>query len=704
MKPLHPARLLCAGLALTLALGLGAPLPAAAQAGESGAPRAAESGTVLRVLCDADNYPFEWYDSRAGRLRGIDIDILDMIAGGSGLTFEYFSNNTLKDSWEAMKKGGADMIAGVYVDETLAARYNLRASARYTTEDSMGVARTGAQLHPDGDLTVAVKASFLGMQQFLRTTHPNWKQVTADDAYACLWMVERGRADVTFIDIASLQKSSPLFDFQHLTLLPELTVRLPIGLGISTRLDPTVAGRVNSAIAALDPAQLQEAVLRNTMADRTTFSLENFIRYHPWLVLLTVALLLGLAAATAALIYRARLKARSERQLQEKNLELQRANAAKSEFLSRMSHDIRTPLNGIIGMTRIAGAEPNPPRTADCLGKIDISSRFLLGLVNDILDMTKAESCRIELHPEPYPLEEFLSYLDAVIRPLCREKGVRFVADVPRQTQRDLPLADRLRFNQIFFNLLSNAVKYTPAGGTVTLLCDLQRRPGGLTLYARVEDTGVGISPGFLPHVFEAFTQEGRSDISADRGSGLGLAIVKKMVDLMGGTIAVQSTLGQGTAFDVALPLGLAGQAQPDDPPAPAGQKPLTGLRVLLCEDHPLNQEIATALLADRGVQVELAADGAEGARKFRQSAPGWYNAVLMDLRMPVMDGYEAARAIRALQRPDARNVPIIAMTADAFEEDVQKCRAAGMNGHVPKPVDPQELYRVLGSLCGTGA
>ena len=382
------------------------------------------------------------------------------------------------------------------------------------------------------------------------------------------------------------------------------------------------------------------------------------------------------------------------------------ANAAKSDFLSRMSHDIRTPLNGIIGMTYLAQEQPNPPRTADCLEKIDTSSKFLLGLVNDILDMSKAESNKIELHPEPYPAEAFFRYLDAVIRPLCREKNLKFIIDAAPVTS-VVPLLDPLRVNQIFFNLLSNAVKYTPEGGTVIYrLREQLLAPDRLRLQAEVIDNGVGISAQFQKVLFEPFTQEMRSDISETRGSGLGLAIAKKMLDLMGGTISVDSTPGKGTAFHLTaefdcVPLQAGGQEKTRLQHGGPDLADLAGKHVLLCEDHPLNQEIAKALLQEKQMTVTLAEDGKHGLELFEKSAEGYYDAILMDIRMPVLNGYEATGAIRALPRADAKTVPIIAMTADAFVDDVKHCLDAGMNGHIAKPIDPAGMYAaLLDAIC----
>jgi PAS domain S-box-containing protein len=397
---------------------------------------------------------------------------------------------------------------------------------------------------------------------------------------------------------------------------------------------------------------------------------------------------------------------RAEREAQLEKEKALRAEAmasseAKSDFLSRMSHDIRTPLNGIIGMTYLAKAEANPPTTQDCLNKIDTSSQFLLGLINDILDMSRVERNKIVLKPEPYSIAEYNSYLNSVIVPLVNGKGQHFVLNETATDQIHLPLADKLRTNQIFFNLLSNAVKYTPEGGTISYQVTSVYDPKANQMVVDhvISDNGIGISEAFQKVLFQPFTQERRNDNSETRGSGLGLSIVKLLVDLMKGTIECRSTPGVGTTFHVHLQFP-AVQVQADAAAAPAVALPdfssLQGKHVLLCEDHPLNQEIAKRLLEKEGALVQIAANGKIGVEDFSRTSIGYFDAILMDIRMPVLNGYEASDAIRALPRPDAKRVPIIAMTADAFPEDIAKCFAHGMNAHLAKPITPSALYEAL--------
>ena len=378
-----------------------------------------------------------------------------------------------------------------------------------------------------------------------------------------------------------------------------------------------------------------------------------------------------------------------------------RANDAKTEFLSRMSHDIRTPMNGIIGMTHIAQEQDNPQQTVECLKKIDISSEYLLGLINDVLDMTRIESGEIRLHPQPYPVEEFHQYINSVILPLCNAKYQKFIYSTSISSDY-IPVVDKLRINQIVFNLLSNAVKYTNEYGIIRYSAKEIITENGMNIYFSISDNGRGISEDFQKVLFEPFTQEDtvRSMADVSGSSGLGLSIVKRIVTLMNGTIDVDSKENIGTTFNVYLPLKYISKDEYRRDVSEKNRKfnseLLKGKRILLCEDNSINQEIAVRLIKKNGMIIETATNGLSGKQMFEHSSVGYYDAVLMDLRMPLMDGYETTCAIRKMEREDAVKVPIIAMTADTFEEDIRKCQEAGMNAHIAKPIQPNLLYETL--------
>ena len=398
---------------------------------------------------------------------------------------------------------------------------------------------------------------------------------------------------------------------------------------------------------------------------------------------------------TALMAYNVLWLDRANRRLKLSVRKEQEASAAKTDFLSRMSHDIRTPLNVIIGTTLLARREKNPPATRTYLDNIDQSGKFLLSLVNDILDLNKVSSGKMELHPAPYSLRAFGDSMSAIIAPLCREKGLTFTVSGCESEQ--AYLLDSVRVNQIFFNILSNSVKFTPAGGHVALSCSAVPAPEGRTrLSFRASDDGTGMSEEFQAHMFEAFSQEQRADNLSGQGTGLGLAIVKNLTDLMGGDIRVESAPGRGTAFFISLTAADAPETAEARKAADASLAVLTGRRILLVEDNQINAEIAQTLLEDCGMTVDRAADGREGLDRFDASAPYYYDAVLMDLRMPVMNGLDAARAIRALPRPDAAGTPILAMTANAYDADVRNCLEAGMNAHLSKPIDPDAMFSAL--------
>ena len=378
----------------------------------------------------------------------------------------------------------------------------------------------------------------------------------------------------------------------------------------------------------------------------------------------------------------------------------EQANVAKSVFLSRMSHDIRTPLSGIIGFTRMILREEQLPDTArERLDKVASSSEYLLSLINDVLEVSRIESGKYSLQKKPFSLSALLDRVESIISTQCEEKGLKFQGMLAAQANRWY-MGDALKLQQVLINILGNAVKFTPSGGQVSLAVKEEASYGSKALLRfRMSDTGVGIQPEFLPHIFEAFSQEDSWDPQYV-GSGLGLAICRNIVALMDGTIEVQSEPGQGTVFTVELKLDISSGKLAPAVRAAVGktlpEKAFAGKRVLLAEDHPMNQEIARYVLENLGFQVDTADNGRIACDKLAASPEGWYDAVILDIRMPEMDGLEAARTIRAMQRQYAARLPLIAMSANAFEEDISKSLRSGINAHLTKPVEPKQLMQTL--------
>ncbi len=384
------------------------------------------------------------------------------------------------------------------------------------------------------------------------------------------------------------------------------------------------------------------------------------------------------------------------------------ANRAKSDFLSAMSHDIRTPMNAIMGMTTLAVANMDKPgRVEDCLQKIAVSSRHLLSLINDILDMSKIERGQITLNRMKIYLPELLEQLSAIIAPQARAGGLAFTICAERVRQ-EYFYGDGLRVSQILINLLSNAVKYTPEGGSVTFTVEEIGEAADKMDESRVsyrfvvQDTGVGMEEEFLNRLFEPFTRS-RSDTCVE-GTGLGLSITKGLVELMGGRISVESAPGRGSTFQVELTCDAAPEeermrAQGGIQSAKADRNVFADRLFLVAEDNAINAEILCELLAMHGARTVVRTDGSQAVQEFAQASPGTYDAILMDVQMPKMNGYEATRAIRNLRRPDAGEIPIIAMTANAFAEDIKEAREAGMDAHVAKPIDLNLLREALEQL-----
>ena len=511
--------------------------------------------------------------------------------------------------------------------------------------------------------------------------------------------------DRKFIEGYNIFKALENCEFQNGDTIQKLSDGVSAGAGVACQFvykDGTSYFVANSALFSNN-----WTILLFAKADALGSGMDSAVSAT---ILYIVALAVFIILASAGIIFsilrdkRKREEMENERilklngQLQEAVKAADEANRAKTEFLSNMSHDIRTPINGIMGMTTIALKQSNSDKTNDCLAKIETASAHLLSLINDVLDMSRIERGKTEITHKAMNIRDLLSNCGVIIKGQMNDRSLNYKENF-EGIKHPHVLGDELHLRQIFINILGNAVKFTPDGGTITVTAsESEEKDGTVRFRFRFEDTGIGMKPEFLSKVFTAFAQEDNGSRTNYKGTGLGMSITKQFVDLMGGDISVTSVYEKGSCFTVEIPL----EIDRDFVETQANEAALTdisGMRILLVEDNDLNMEIACEILSDEGAEVETAEDGKIAVDVFNKSPLHHFDAVLMDIMMPNMNGYEATKAIRALSREDAQTTPIIAMSANAFEEDIQKSLDAGMNAHLSKPINVAELLKALGSF-----
>ena len=376
----------------------------------------------------------------------------------------------------------------------------------------------------------------------------------------------------------------------------------------------------------------------------------------------------------------------------------QNANLAKTTFLNNMTHDIRTPMNAIMGFTGIALKQDTNPEVRYCLEKISQSSEHLLTLINDVLDISRIESGKIKFNPTPVNITEVTDVALSIVHGFLANRNITFNSEIA-PTETPYVLADAVRIREVLVNILGNAVKFTDDGGTITFETSYRKCEDSnhIVVCYRISDTGVGMSEDFVEHIFDEFSQEENGARTQYKGTGLGMAISKRYIDLMGGSISVESKKGVGSVFTVEFPMELTDESRVEVKSLPADLSGLNGVKILLAEDNDLNAEIVTIQFEELGIKITRACDGDETVKIFAENPPDTFDMILMDIMMPKKNGYEATIAIRGLKdRPDARTIPIIAMTANAFVEDVQASLDAGMNGHLAKPIVMEEVTRTI--------
>lgn len=664
------------------------------------------SSDTLTVALPENNPPFSYIGSN-GQLTGAVVEYFQRISDLSGLRFAFIIKPTVDGTAKAVQDGEADIAGAVVYDAVRASADKVLLTNSYSNMAATEISLKGA----NNIKTLALPSYLAPLYSRSDSAGDGITLRYFDTASACMDAMNARTVDGAVLNTytANYYINSGKAGAYNVTALNGFTYRIAAGL-------PDTANRnlysvLNRCIRYSNTTTMNELIVKHSQTE--TPSLPNTISRIPslWIAIFSGTLLLLVAILIYMLVSLKRHQKaeatvtaqRAEVELKEKELALLEKNAKdRNQFFSNVSHDMRTPLNAIIGFSELAESESDLTKLREYNAKINSSGILLLSLINDTLTLSKASSNKLELHLEPVRTKDLFESIIVPVGKAAEEKGITFTADYATTLNRTI-LADKLSLQKIFLNLLSNAIKYTPAGGHVELLAynvppDADD-PDSLLI---VHDDGIGISQDFLPRIFDAFSQEGRRGYESV-GTGLGLSIVKQLVDLMDGSIEVESEVGKGTTFTVRLHFQEA--AMEDSPEAsPRGRAlPDTALgshKVLLVEDNDLNAEIATKLLERRGIETIRASNGSEGIDAFEASTPGSLDAILMDIRMPVMGGLDASRAIRELDRPDAKTVPIIAMTADVYNDDIERCLAAGMNAHVAKPVDPDDLFRVLEDTC----
>lgn len=642
---------------------------------------------TITVAVPENWYPLYCKETPLKNHTGIMADVLDEIKSFTGLRFSYVYAKNYADAIRLIQQGDADILGFFLGDENDAAQLGLALSASYVSANNIIVRNKACSYPAPGLVGALVENQRLpsGISVEKIRFYPSIKEA--------LFAVNNGEADFIYGLSSRMEQDILRYHFTNLAPVTLVNDQSTISFALPIPVDPDLLTILNKAINNL--SESERTVIRNRNLESigvSEFSLTDFIYANPLQFMFIVMFVLSVLFTALLLAIGARMKATV---IQGNLKRAEAANLAKSEFLSRMSHEIRTPMNGIVGMSTIAMQNiDNTDKIKDCLEKVIMSSKHLLALINDVLDMSKIESGKVELRHESFNFRAFLQDFENLYGEQAKSKGISYETVLASDLEVQI-IGDSLRLNQVLSNLLSNALKFTPAKGIIKLRVS-KTGEDQENVYLRFEviDTGCGIAEENYDKIFESFEQENVDVTYKYGGTGLGLSIVKRFTQLMGGGIHVTSVQGSGSTFTVDLPFGkIKESGKPTRFSDIDGRSDLArdcyvidydfkGKRILLVEDNELNREIAEELIGATGASVESAEDGVQAVKKFKESAEGYYDLILMDVQMPHMDGYEATRCIRALGRSDAQKVPIFAMTANAFAEDVQKSREAGMNAH----------------------
>lgn len=647
------------------------------------------------------------FDPATGEFTGVITDYIQFAAdclGNQELEFQLVGYDSKEAELDALKSGEIDMIFHVDQSPNLAEEYHFACTNTTWTSNLMAV--TNQQHFNENNVNrIAVPQNKLSLKKYLAFYYPQWEIVDCDTQEDAAKLVKDGQADCFVTGISSENKYSKKYSFYSVPLLNPVKSCFAVNSG-----NRSLLSILNKTIKAM-PVNMLAGALAMYKSSSRKVTLSDFIKDNFFMALLVSSTAVAAILLTILKLLRKARKAeaaarKAANDTQKLNAKLQvavenaeSANRAKSTFLFNMSHDIRTPMNAIIGYADLASRHlDDPAKLKNYMENIQVCGQNLLMLLNNVLDLARIENDKTEMEYSVSDIEKDFRNCVAMFRNQADSKGQTLM--VTTQLQYPYIYADIPHLTEICTNLVSNAVKYTGAGGTIR--CNVTQKPGEKEGWCdtviTVADNGIGMSQEFQKHIFEPFERERTSTVSKVEGSGIGMGIVKKLVGLMGGTVEVESRIGVGSTFTVTIPCRIASEdeTQAKRETNPSDQKCLCGTRILLTEDNDLNAEIAVELLQEEGCTVDRAKDGVECVDMLEKAANGTYQLILMDIQMPVMNGYDAARKIRGLDDPQKANIPIIAMTANAFTEDRQVALDAGMNDHIAKPINMNVLVPTL--------
>ena len=647
------------------------------------------------------------YDPATGEITGTITDYIQFAAdclGNQELEFQLVGYDDKEAELNALKSGEIDMIFHFDQSPNLAEEYRLARTNTTWTANMMVV--TNKQLFIENQVNrVAVPQNKISLTRYIAFYYPQWEIVDCDTQEDAIKLVKDGQADCFIIGVGSEAKYSKNHGFYSVPLPNPANSCFAVKSG-----NRSLLSILNKTIKAM-PANMLTSSLAMHKSSARKVTLSEFIKDNFFRVLLVSSIVVAAILLTILKLLRKARKAevaakKAANDTQELNAKLQvavenaeSANHAKSTFLFNMSHDIRTPMNAIIGYADLASRHlDDPVKLEKYMENIQVCGQNLLMLLNNVLDLARIENDKTEMEYSVSDIEKDFRNCIAMFRNQADSKGQTLT--VTTQLPYPYIYADIPHLTEVCTNLVSNAVKYTGAGGTIR--CDVTQKPGEkegwCDMVITVADNGIGMSQEFQKHIFEPFERERTSTVSKVEGSGIGMGIVKKLVGLMGGTVEVESKIGVGSTFTVTIPCRIASEdeTQAKRETNPSDQKCLCGTRILLTEDNDLNAEIATELLQEEGCTVDRAKDGVECVDMLEKAANGTYQLILMDIQMPVMNGYDATKKIRRMDDPQKANIPIVAMTANAFSEDKQVALDAGMNDHIAKPINMSVLVPTL--------